>query len=109
MDWIPPEDNVRKRIQAMCERYQAVNDGGIYFYNMPVSELRGGSRVVVNGREMNRVSEFFLYNIDLDDLQNPELTSCPSNGSFLRTAPVNAPFSWPNSSLSRSVSGMAPQ
>jgi hypothetical protein len=25
------------------------------------------------------------------------------------SAPVNAPFSWPNSSLSKSASGMAPQ
>ena len=28
---------------------------------------------------------------------------------WARTAPVNAPFSWPNSSLSMSASGMAPQ
>ena len=28
---------------------------------------------------------------------------------FCRSAPVNAPFSWPNSSLSKSVSGIAPQ
>jgi 8-amino-7-oxononanoate synthase len=58
MDWIPPEDNVRKRIQAMCERYQAVKEGGVYFYNMPVSELRGGSRVVVNGREMKMFASY---------------------------------------------------
>jgi hypothetical protein len=37
--------------------------------------------------DMNRVSEFFLYNIDLDDLQNPELTSCPARGSWSRITP----------------------
>lgn len=37
--------------------------------------------------EMNRVSEFFLYNIDLADLQNPELTSCPYRGSWSRITP----------------------
>ena len=52
MDWILAEDAIRKRIDAMCERVEAVNRGGIYFYNMPVTELRGGARVVVNGREM---------------------------------------------------------
>ena len=37
--------------------------------------------------EMNRVSEFFLYNIDLDDLQNEELTTCGYNGSWCRVTP----------------------
>ena len=52
MDWIPAEDSIRKRIQAMCARVEAVNREGVYFYNMPVAELRGGARVVVNGREV---------------------------------------------------------
>jgi glycine C-acetyltransferase len=52
MDWIPAEDAIRKRIEAMCARVEAVHQGGVYFYNMPVTELRGGARVVVNGREM---------------------------------------------------------
>jgi hypothetical protein len=37
--------------------------------------------------EMNRVSEMFLYNIDLDDLQNPDLTTCKYNGSWSRITP----------------------
>jgi len=52
MDWIPAEDGIRQRIEAMCARVEAVSQGGVYFYNMPVTELRGGARVVVNGREM---------------------------------------------------------
>jgi glycine C-acetyltransferase len=58
MDWIPAEDGIRKRIEAMCARVEAVNQGGIYFYNMPVTELRGGARVVVNGREMKMFASY---------------------------------------------------
>jgi hypothetical protein len=37
--------------------------------------------------KMNRVTESFLYNIDLDNLQNPALTTCPYAGSWLRVTP----------------------
>jgi hypothetical protein len=37
--------------------------------------------------EMNRVTESFLYNIDLDELQNPDLTTCPYRGSWMRITP----------------------
>jgi len=58
MDWIPADDGIRKRIEAMCARVEAVTRGGAYFYNMPVTELRGGSRVVVNGREMKMFASY---------------------------------------------------
>ena len=58
MDWIPADDSIRKRIQAMCARVDAVNQGGVYFYNMPVAELRGGAAVVVNGREMKMFASY---------------------------------------------------
>ena len=58
MDWIPAEDGIRQRIEAMCARVEAVSQGGIYFYNMPVTELRGGARVVVNGREMKMFASY---------------------------------------------------
>jgi glycine C-acetyltransferase len=58
MDWIPAEDGIRKRIEAMCARVEAVHQGGVYFYNMPVTELRGGARVVVNGREMKMFASY---------------------------------------------------
>ncbi len=45
-------DAVLQRILAMCRRVQAVQDAGEYFYNLPISELRGNARVVVDGREM---------------------------------------------------------
>lgn len=37
--------------------------------------------------KMNRVTEAFLYNIDLDDLQNEALTTCPYRGSWMRITP----------------------
>jgi glycine C-acetyltransferase len=58
MDWIPAEDGIRKRIEAMVARVEAVRQGGVYFYNMPVTELRGGARVVVNGREMKMFASY---------------------------------------------------
>jgi glycine C-acetyltransferase len=58
MDWIPAEDGIRKRIEAMVARVEAVRQGGVYFYNMPITELRGGARVVVNGREMKMFASY---------------------------------------------------
>ena len=37
--------------------------------------------------EMNRVTESFLYNIDLDDLQDPDQTTTKYNGSWMRITP----------------------
>src|SRR3989304_1486316 len=58
MEWIPDDDNVQKRIRAMCERVEGIQKDGVYFYNMPVSELRGGSKVVVNGRTMGMFASY---------------------------------------------------
>ncbi len=37
--------------------------------------------------KMNRVTESFLYNIDLDDLQDPKQTTTKYNGSWMRITP----------------------
>jgi hypothetical protein len=37
--------------------------------------------------EMNRVSEIFQYNIDLDDLQDPNQTTTKYNGTWVRITP----------------------
>jgi hypothetical protein len=37
--------------------------------------------------KMNRVTESFLYNIDLDDLQDPNQTTTKYNGSWMRITP----------------------
>lgn len=51
-------DGIRRRIEAMCERVDAAQAEDQYFFNMPVSELRGGSRVLVNGREMSMFASY---------------------------------------------------
>ena len=58
MDLSKSDDNIAKRIRAMCERLESVEEAGLYFYNMPVSELHGGARVVVNGREMGMYASY---------------------------------------------------
>jgi len=51
-------DTISKRIQAMNERVNQIKDGGMYFYNQSISELRGGSRALVNGREMGMYASY---------------------------------------------------
>lgn len=46
------DDAILERIRSMCRRVEAVQEAGEYFYNLPVSELRGNARVIVDGREM---------------------------------------------------------
>lgn len=53
-----PDDAVMQRINMMNERVKGVKDLGLYFYNLPVTELRGGARVIVNGREMGMYASY---------------------------------------------------
>ncbi len=52
------QDAVARRIKAMGERTQGMRDTESYFYNQPVSELRGGARVIVKGREMGMYASY---------------------------------------------------
>lgn len=58
MDLSKTDDNIAKRIHAMGERLEEAQEAGLYFYNMPVAELKGGARVVVNGREMGMYASY---------------------------------------------------
>ena len=51
-------DAIERRIQAIVERVEGLEENDLYFYNQPVSELRGGSRVVINGREMGMYASY---------------------------------------------------
>ncbi|MBU0510475.1 MAG: aminotransferase class I/II-fold pyridoxal phosphate-dependent enzyme [Chloroflexi bacterium] len=42
----------------MNERVEKFQQAGLYFYNQPISELRGGARVIVNGREMGMYASY---------------------------------------------------
>jgi len=52
------KDAIAERILAMNERLRSIRQADLYFYNQPISELRGGARVVVNGREMGMYASY---------------------------------------------------
>jgi glycine C-acetyltransferase len=52
------DDAVTKRIAAMVERVQEAKDAQLYYYNQPITELRGGARVLVRGREMGMFASY---------------------------------------------------
>ena len=52
------DDAVIKRINAMVARIDGMKEHDHYYYNQPVSELSGGSRVIVNGREMGMYASY---------------------------------------------------
>jgi glycine C-acetyltransferase len=54
----PYEDTIRQRMRAIDERVQFARQADLYFYNQPISELRGGARVLVNGREMGMFASY---------------------------------------------------
>ncbi|MEJ2709368.1 MAG: aminotransferase class I/II-fold pyridoxal phosphate-dependent enzyme [Anaerolineales bacterium] len=58
MNFSDADDAVMQRIHAMNKRVAAYKAEDLYFYNMPVSELRGGARVLVNGREMDMYASY---------------------------------------------------
>jgi glycine C-acetyltransferase len=58
MDFSDHEDMIVKRINALVERVTALKAEDLYYYNQPVAELRGGARVIVNGREMGMYASY---------------------------------------------------
>lgn len=52
------DDSIACRIGAMNQRVREGKQAGLYYYNQPISELRGGSRVMVNGREMGMFASY---------------------------------------------------
>ncbi len=58
MDLKKVDDAVTRRIQAMVERVAYLKANDLYFYNQPATELRGGARTLVNGREMTMFASY---------------------------------------------------
>lgn len=52
------DDAITKRIQAMIERVEQAKGLDLYYYNQPITELRGGARVLVRGREMSMFASY---------------------------------------------------
>lgn len=58
MDFDNKQDMVVGRVNAIVERLQRLQGMDLYFYNQPVTELRGGARVLVNGRDMGMYASY---------------------------------------------------
>src|SRR3990172_6824309 len=52
------DDAVTKRINAMVDRVRQAQDADLYYYNQPITELRGGARVLVRGRQMGMFASY---------------------------------------------------
>ena len=58
MENFKAEDSIAQRIRAMNKRISEAQEADLYYYNQPISELKGGSRVIVNGREMGMFASY---------------------------------------------------
>jgi glycine C-acetyltransferase len=58
MDFDNTDDIVVGRVRAITERLEHLQQEGLYFYNTPVTELRGGARVLINGRDMGMYASY---------------------------------------------------
>jgi glycine C-acetyltransferase len=58
MDFKEIDDSVKSRVMAMVDRVAGIKENDLYYFNQPVSELRGGARVLVRGREMGMYASY---------------------------------------------------
>src|SRR5512135_288604 len=58
MDFDHVEDAVTFRIRAIQERVREGQQAGLYYYNLPIQELHGGAKVLVDGREMGMYASY---------------------------------------------------
>jgi glycine C-acetyltransferase len=58
MDIHATDDAVTRRIRYFSERERKAKENDLYFYNQPIEEIKGGSRVVVHGREMGMYASY---------------------------------------------------
>jgi 8-amino-7-oxononanoate synthase len=58
MDFHATDDAVTRRVKFFTDRERMLRENDLYFYNQPVEEIKGGARVVVNGREMGMYASY---------------------------------------------------
>jgi 8-amino-7-oxononanoate synthase len=58
MDYTKIEDSIITRIRAMSKRANDLKASDLYYYNLPISEMRGGAKVLVKGREMGMYASY---------------------------------------------------
>jgi glycine C-acetyltransferase len=54
----PWEDGITSRMALINQRVDQTRDSGLYFYNRPIQEIRGGGRVLVDGQEMGMYASY---------------------------------------------------
>ena len=58
MDFTNENDTITQRVCAMNKRVEQIRQSDLYYYNQPISELRGGARVLIKGREMGMYASY---------------------------------------------------
>ena len=58
MDFPRVDDAISKRIAIMVDRVREAQEAQLYYYNQPITELRGGAKVLVRGREMGMFASY---------------------------------------------------
>ena len=58
MDIHTTDDAVTRRIHFFTDREMKLRENDLYFYNQPVEQIKGGARVIVNGREMGMYASY---------------------------------------------------
>ncbi|MDX9991304.1 MAG: aminotransferase class I/II-fold pyridoxal phosphate-dependent enzyme [Anaerolineales bacterium] len=52
------DDSLTRRIAILQQRAKTMRENDFYFYNQPIEEMRGGARVLVNGRDMSMYASY---------------------------------------------------
>ena len=52
------DDAITRKMAILQQRSKAMHDRDFYFYNQPIEEVLGGSKVIVNGREMGMYASY---------------------------------------------------
>lgn len=52
------QDSITRRIEGMNQRTNSMRSENLYFYNQPVAEMLGGSKVQVDGRTMSMYASY---------------------------------------------------
>ena len=58
MDIKTTDDAVTRRIKYFTDREARLRANDLYYYNVPVEEIKGGARVIVKGREMGMYASY---------------------------------------------------
>jgi glycine C-acetyltransferase len=68
-------DPIGQRIQELGRRVDGIREQGLYFFNIPVSELEGGCKVRVDGREMAMFASYSYLGL----LGHPRINAAARN------------------------------